>query len=84
MEVFCCTVITVLLMLQMATANGALESNLAFASLNKTPFSICQTNGYMICEDEFVLVGVCLTRLNNDSNTAVYGACPLCYTSQHL
>ena len=36
----------------------------------------CQTTHDIICEDELVLIGVCLTRLSNDSEIAVYGPCP--------
>ena len=36
----------------------------------------CQTTYRIICEDELVFIGVCLTRLSNDSEIAVYGPCP--------
>ena len=46
--------------------------------------SSCQTT-YNICEDELVVIGVCLTRLSNDSEIAVYGPCPYVtgFTSTH-
>ena len=36
----------------------------------------CVTNQYILCEYELVVVGVCLTTLNNDSDIALYGFCP--------
>ena len=36
----------------------------------------CLTNRMINCEEELVLVGVCLTGLSNDSDVAAYGYCP--------
>ena len=41
-------------------------------ALNKS----CKSSGSIICRDELVKVGTCLTRLCYNSDVAVYGECP--------
>ena len=62
------------LLLQLMVASNELVAYQSFAPQKHT--NSCQTTYNIICEAELVLIGVCLTRLSNDSEIAVYGPCP--------
>ena len=72
--------IKVLLTLQVMLASSEIATN-DLTSQKVSHLDGCITDQYILCEEELVAVGVCLTSLSDNSDAAVFGFCP--YITAH-